>query len=707
MSEAPSATERVVRFGVFELDQRTGELRKAGVRLALQDQPLHVLTMLLERPGDLVTREDLKQRLWPDHTFVDFEQGLNAAIKRLRTTLGDSAETPRFIETLPRRGYRFIAPVDGASSPEHAVTRSAAGASNRSSALRMVWAAVALAGILVAGVLLSTTRPVRAMKAVPLTSLAGLESQPALSVDGRQVAFCWDGDGQPGLYVRSVGGEEQIRVAQGPAGLSSPTWSPDGREIAFLRNVGPARSNQHEIVVVPALGGAERLLATTVSTGPGLDWSPDGRLLAFVDKPRADAPNAIFILTIGTGERRQLSRPAQNMSWTGDTEPAFSPDGRTVAFVRYHGNSTASDVYVQSLGAGEPRPVTSNQRGITDVGWSEDGRSVVFAGGLPDEEGMSVASVPGREETRRLSVGDHAVAISVSRRGGRLAFEQSIRDVNIWRAPGPAAPGASPATPLLHSTRIDHTPDYSPDGTHIALGSTRSGRHAIWTCDQDGRGCVEFKGGPPLAYPSWSPDGTRIAADGREDQTFNVDIYVLDVRGRFIRRLTDHPAPDHRPVWSRDGRWLYFISNRTGRFELWRMPSEGGEPTQITRLGASRALQSRDGRWMYYCNAMPSGSLWRVPSEGGAETLVFDKRVLFWNWALWRDQLVYIEVQPGPGRRIEVLDLASGRTALVRALETDSGLEAGLAVSPDGRWLLYPQFDQFGSDIMLVDNFDG
>jgi TolB-like protein/DNA-binding winged helix-turn-helix (wHTH) protein/Tfp pilus assembly protein PilF len=113
MTDAPiELRPKLIRFGVFELDQRTGELRKAGVRLGLQDQPLHVLTMLLDRPGELVTREELKQRLWPDHTFVDFEQGLNAAVKRLRSVLGDSADTPQFVETLPRRGYRLIAAVD-------------------------------------------------------------------------------------------------------------------------------------------------------------------------------------------------------------------------------------------------------------------------------------------------------------------------------------------------------------------------------------------------------------------------------------------------------------------------------------------------------------------------------------------------------------------------------------------------------------------
>ena len=120
-----------VRFGVFELDPNTGELRKAGVRINLPEQPFQVLEALLDRPGDLVTREELRQRLWPAETFVDFDQGLNAAVRRLRDALGDSADTPRFVETLPRRGYRFIAPVaeppagDERRRPARAATTSA------------------------------------------------------------------------------------------------------------------------------------------------------------------------------------------------------------------------------------------------------------------------------------------------------------------------------------------------------------------------------------------------------------------------------------------------------------------------------------------------------------------------------------------------------------------------------------------------------
>jgi DNA-binding winged helix-turn-helix (wHTH) protein len=120
MSDAHRSPPSVVGFGVFEADLRSGELRKAGVRIPLQEQPLRVLTCLLQNPGELVTRDELRRELWPDNTFLDFEHGLNAAMKRLRDALGDSADTPRFIETLPRRGYRFIAPVQvpgGAPAP--------------------------------------------------------------------------------------------------------------------------------------------------------------------------------------------------------------------------------------------------------------------------------------------------------------------------------------------------------------------------------------------------------------------------------------------------------------------------------------------------------------------------------------------------------------------------------------------------------------
>src|ERR1035438_1439525 len=115
--QVPAAKSRVIRFGVFEVDLQEAELRKSGIRIKLQEQPFQILTMLLVRPGETVSRDEVRRKLWPADTFVDFDHSLNSSIKKLREALGDDSENPRFIETLHRRGYRFIAPVDTPRAP--------------------------------------------------------------------------------------------------------------------------------------------------------------------------------------------------------------------------------------------------------------------------------------------------------------------------------------------------------------------------------------------------------------------------------------------------------------------------------------------------------------------------------------------------------------------------------------------------------------
>src|SRR6187401_1312776 len=220
MTPGSPSTDRV-RFGVFELDRRTGELRKAGARIGLQEQGLQVLTLLLGRPGDLVTRDELRQCLWPGDTFGDFDHGLNAVINRLRDTLGDSADTPRFVETLPRRGYRFIAPVDGnrpidqsganqtAAQADVQPTDTAPATASDTSEPRRSWFSAGRAArlaritalsaivLIVVGMGAWWLRPAPAVEAsprvVPLTTLKGWEGHASFSPDGTQVAFTWSG----------------------------------------------------------------------------------------------------------------------------------------------------------------------------------------------------------------------------------------------------------------------------------------------------------------------------------------------------------------------------------------------------------------------------------------------------------------------------------------------------------------------------------
>jgi WD40 repeat protein len=229
--------------------------------------------MLLERPGELVTREELRSRLWPD-TIVDFEHNLNTAVNKIREVLGDSAEIPRFVETLPRRGYRFIAPVNGIRPAESSSNKgTAAGAKNLQAPSRawLAWGLLA-ALLLIAFVGSFTYKTLHNVPSTPRTLTRvtfddGLQFGATWSPDGHYIAYSSDRGGKLDIWVQQISGGDPIQITKGPGDNWAPNWSPDGKYIAFRSDEGIGG-----LFIVPALGSADwkrnsivRVLSTLVS----------------------------------------------------------------------------------------------------------------------------------------------------------------------------------------------------------------------------------------------------------------------------------------------------------------------------------------------------------------------------------------------------------------------------------------------------------
>src|SRR5499433_1249272 len=449
---------RVVRFSTFEVNLQTGELRKQGQKLRLQEQPFQVLAALLERPGEIVTREELRSKLWPADTFVDFDHSLNAAIKRLRDALGESAENPIFIETLARRGYRFIGDV--------AASAAILGAQHKPSQWRFTRRMAVLGGISVCAVALLFTayrgRSVRLKSAIvtPMVANVGEKHTPSLSPDGQHLAFAWNGGSGSAfsIYVKLVGTEDLLRLTNRESSIDfNPVWSPDGRHIAFCR----IRKGETGIYIVPALGGVERRVRETYWQENEfyqifwffgrLSWSPDGKYLAYSDHAKSDeSATSVFLLFLDSSDIRRLTFPRTSI---GDYNPTFSPDGQTLAWNRTSQDRTS--IYTMALSGGDEQRLISGQQIGWGLAWTPDGRDIVFgkAGWLANSAWLWKVSRNGGDP-ERLQFGQEGVQPSI--RGNRLVYARQMANINIWRRTLNSSD--HPSEMFINSTRMESGP---------------------------------------------------------------------------------------------------------------------------------------------------------------------------------------------------------------------------------------------------------
>jgi Tol biopolymer transport system component len=539
---------------------------------------------------------------------------------------------------------------------------------------------------------------------VPLTSDLGSESDPTFSPDGDQVAYAWDGPSQNhwDIYVKMVGSDSPLRLTKGPSQNASPAWSPNGRFIAFRRF--PAKGKT-QILLIPPIGGHEKVISEDPRTMDSLSWSPDNRWIVTSAYESEPGPVGLAAIDVNTGEMRRLTRPPRE-NW-GDFEPAIAPDGASIIFSRDLGST--SELYRLKLKDdlrpdGEPQPLTAHHRWTGMPAFTPNGTAIVYSSGIKDDVAslwLLPLTVAGQPRPLFRST-NSCYQAALSRRRNRLAFSVGrIFRVDTWRLDlTPDFKPAGPPVRLISSTHTDYNAQYSPDGKSIVFHSTRSGASEIWMSEADGSNAVRLTtfNAPITGSPRWSPDGRWIVFDSNKEGQF--EVYRLPAGGGVPERLTRDPATDGVPSYSRDGRSIYFMSNRSGSNQVWKMDANGGNARQITRHGGYLAFESYDSQWVFYSREDGDSPLYRVPADGGVETQVLP-RVYEFGFNVTPRGVLFAGGENSTG--IEFLNFETGKVSAF--FHPDRQMTVGLSLSPDQRHLLYPQRESSGSDLMLVENF--
>ncbi|HUI52366.1 MAG TPA: winged helix-turn-helix domain-containing protein [Terriglobales bacterium] len=622
---------RVMQFGAFEVDLQSGELRKFGLKIKLQDQPFQILALLLEHPGQVISREEIRQRLWPADTFVDFDHGLNSAVKKLRQALGDDSDNPRFVETLPRRGYRLIVPVAGAFPAPREQAEAAPSPESKIAGRRRYFGLGILAVLTVTLLALASWRgvsrapdtpkvlrytaltnddhakagpmatdgsriyfnelspekghliaqvPITGGEVVPLSVPLKQPQVLDLSRDGTRLLVAnEEGNGSSSLWMQPVAGGSPRRV--GSVFMHDARFRPDGASIIY--------GAEHDVYSVNLDGSDPRKLLTVDSIPFSFQFSPDGRLLRFTQfNYRVDTMEIMEAATDGTGLHKML--PACCGKWTSD--------GKFFIFqIRHEGRLNlwalpeARRLRWRER-ALKPTQLTEGPLSFEEALLSKDGKQIFVIGKSRRAEVTRYDSHTGQFVPYLAGISAEGLAFS---RDGEWVTYTSYPDGTLWRSKVDGSERRQLTFPPLRAL----LPRWSPDGRQIAFNATLPDAGVTWNVY-----LIPSEGGAPQRIlPSeqsqidvnWSPDGSSLIFGTQS--VSNMPIYSFDLRSSRVSAL---PGSDglFSPRWSPDGKYIAAISSQAPRI-LMLFDCSTQRWTELNAKGGSMSW-SRDARYIYF-----------------------------------------------------------------------------------------------------------
>jgi Tol biopolymer transport system component/DNA-binding winged helix-turn-helix (wHTH) protein len=654
MASNPLKTAGPIRFGEdFELDLRAYQLRRSGQPLRLERIPMEMLMLLIERRGELVTREQMIEVIWGKDVFLDTESGINAGIRKIRQVLKDDPERPRFVQTVTGKGYRFVAPVESVSTEESAGTSAAPAESvparqavQRSKRHFLPWALVAV-GVLASGVAVWRWRPIRAPRPVitrftisllPSDQFSMPRGGLAISPDGGSLVYSATAakTGAQQLYLRPMDRNEAILIP-GTEGAMGPFFSPDGEWIAFTAGGQLKRVSLH--------GGTPIAVCAKLNPNPG-SWGPDGTIVfAETQHVTGNENGRLMRVTAAGGDLQVVTPPEKTPEEFSPRWPQVLPRGDAILYVKGGTSAAFSDdamIIAQSLRTGERKIVI---HGGTAPRYLSTGHLIYAQGGrllaIPfDQARLEVTGTafPVVEDIWQGPAG--YVAYDVSRNGALVSLSAGDRGVGNRTLTWVDRTGTR--FPIEATARQYSQPSLSRDGKHIAVVIGDPLRQSdIWILDLERNTVAQLtysQAGQNAAAPLWTPDGKRIIyASG----THGRSLYWQATDGKspaellFNGDLIDPSAPGIilATSCSPDGRFLIFQRGDQRHFDLWMLSLFGEHKAspllqsdfertypQISPDGHRLAYTSDEsGRAEVYVQPFPAPSDKKLVSLGGGQ----------------------------------------------------------------------------------------
>lgn len=580
-SPTDAATDHIRRFGPFELDLTTGELRKLGIRVKLADQPFRILTALLEKPGELVTREQLRGRIWPGDAVGDFEQGLNRAVSKLRDALSDRATNPRFIETLPGRGYRFIGGLQNQipPRPEEPEPRKP---HNR----RAIW--IALSALLIAGVLAKLLIPpsIAPLRWRKLTTDSYIKTPPALS-DGTRVYFSASFGGEQFIAEVPLSGGHPSRLPITPRApaFTLQDLSPDGQEFLLTAAAKNERNRFMPLWTLRIADGSARRLGSIAATSAA--YAPSGKSIAY------STPTELWIAQSDGSDPRRLVEIKDSLIGS----ICWSADGARIRFSRSDPLSNFAVPWQINADGSDLRSLSPAAGNISMVpaGWTNNGTIGIF---------FSTGSLWARSETWLRKGGP---AERLAEDGPEFDGPIRVRSRNLFHAVGTDRlgevqqydPSKDTWAPVLDGISAEAL-EYSPDGQRVVYVTYP--QRTLWVRQADGTRPIQLTNQPLVAaFPRWSRDGKRIVFSATESDDKPMRLYVVEADGGQLRpAVPSAPGSQGYPTWSPDGKsLLYGIVTSSLREEVY-IRVANLQTGKVTKLPGSDGLfaprWSPDGR---------------------------------------------------------------------------------------------------------------